>query len=106
MPVESRHIRQLLSQTQLSAPTGIPQATISAVKSDRTHLGVAASGNALGWSLAQWQQSSEAERAPALQAARVQLKAAGAHGVVDSVADLPHAIEAIEQGLDGGAGAV
>ncbi len=69
-------------------------------------LGVAASGNALGWSLAQWQQSSEAERAPALQAARAQLKAAGAHGVVDSVADLPHAIEAIEQGLDAGPGAV
>ncbi len=62
-------------------------------------LGVAASGNALGWSLGQWEASNEGEREMALAAASDQLKAAGAHGVINSVADLPHAIETIAERL-------
>ena len=69
-------------------------------------LGVAASGNALGWSLAQWEASSEGERESALAAARAQLKAAGAHGVINSVADLPNAIETIAERLHLGGTAV
>jgi phosphonoacetaldehyde hydrolase len=56
-------------------------------------LGVAASGNALGWSLDRWQKCSADEREAALHPARSALMASGAHGVINTVADLPHAIE-------------
>lgn len=59
-------------------------------------VGVAASGNALGWSLAQWEQSSEDERATPLATARKRLADAGAHEVIDSVADLGLALANIE----------
>ena len=59
-------------------------------------VGVAASGNALGWSWAQWLQASEDEREHALVAARHALREAGAHAVVNSVADLRTALIAIE----------
>jgi len=59
-------------------------------------VGVAASGNALGWSWEEWLQASEDEREPALQDARRTLRDAGAHEVINSVADLRAALAAIE----------
>jgi phosphonoacetaldehyde hydrolase len=59
-------------------------------------VGVAASGNALGWSWEQWVQASEDEREHALLDARHTLSEAGAHEVIDSVADLRTALAAIE----------
>ncbi len=59
-------------------------------------VGVAASGNALGWSHEQWLAASDSEKIQALLPAVNLLKTAGAHEVVDSVADLPMAIARIE----------
>lgn len=59
-------------------------------------VGVAASGNALGWSLSKWQQASEREREIALVLAMEQLRKAGAHEVIASVADLPMALARLE----------
>jgi phosphonoacetaldehyde hydrolase len=59
-------------------------------------VGVAASGNALGWSWDQWVRASENEREHALVDARRSLREAGAHVVIDSVADLRAALTAIE----------
>jgi len=59
-------------------------------------VGVAASGNALGWSWDQWVAASEDEREGATKVAAQQLREAGAHEVIDSVADLKHALERIE----------
>ncbi len=60
-------------------------------------VGVAISGNALGWTHDQWQQASEQDQALARTSASAQLLATGAHEVIDSVADLPGAIARIEQ---------
>ena len=57
---------------------------------------VAASGNALGWTHADWLHASEAEKTQALIPAVSLLQAAGAHEVINSVADLPFAIARIE----------
>ena len=65
-------------------------------------VGVAASGNALGWSWDQWVDASEDEREHALVDARRTLKDAGAHEVIDSVADLRIAFAAIEARIDAG----
>jgi phosphonoacetaldehyde hydrolase len=65
-------------------------------------VGVAASGNALGWSWQQWVQASEDQRARALVQARGALRAAGAHEVINSVADLRSALAAIEARLTAG----
>jgi phosphonoacetaldehyde hydrolase len=59
-------------------------------------VGVAASGNALGWSLEQWTRAGDDAREHALLDARQSLLDAGAHVVVDSVADLRSALVAIE----------
>lgn len=59
-------------------------------------VGVAASGNALGWSWDQWVVASEDEREAAVTVAAQQLFDAGAHEVIDSVADLKQAVERIE----------
>ena len=59
-------------------------------------VGVAASGNALGWSHAEWLNASASERLQALVPAVAKLQTAGAHEVIDSVADLPDAISRIE----------
>lgn len=60
-------------------------------------VGVAASGNALGWELHEWESASEDEKSQALIPAAAQLQGAGAHEVIDSVAQLPLAIARIEQ---------
>lgn len=65
-------------------------------------VGVSASGNALGWSLEQWQQSSFEARREASSRATAQLLDAGAHEVIHSVADLPEAIERLSQALAAG----
>jgi phosphonoacetaldehyde hydrolase len=59
-------------------------------------VGVAASGNALGWSHSEWLNADDAQRKQALVPAVAQLRAAGAHEVINSVADLPLAIASIE----------
>ena len=59
-------------------------------------VGVAASGNALGWSWDEWVQASEDERDHALKGAYATLRDAGAHEVIHSVADLKVALSAIE----------
>lgn len=65
-------------------------------------VGVAASGNALGWTHERWLQAGDDEKAQAIRPAVALLKAAGAHEVIDSVADLPHAIANIEQRMASG----
>jgi phosphonoacetaldehyde hydrolase len=65
-------------------------------------VGLAISGNAVGLTHAQW-QALDADRQAALrEKATQQLRAAGAHHVVDSVADLLPVIEAIEARLRAG----
>jgi phosphonoacetaldehyde hydrolase len=65
-------------------------------------VGVAASGNALGWSWEEWVHASEDEREHALGDARASLRAAGAHEVINSVADLRAALSAIETRIAAG----
>lgn len=60
-------------------------------------VGVAISGNALGWTHEAWLQASEQDQALARTSASALLLTAGAHEVIDSVADLPDAIARIEQ---------
>jgi phosphonoacetaldehyde hydrolase len=60
-------------------------------------VGVAISGNALGWTHERWLQASAQEQAHANTSASALLFAAGAHEVIDSVADLPDAIARIER---------
>ena len=59
--------------------------------------GVAIRGNAMGWTHERWLQASEQDQAHAKTSANALLLAAGAHEVIDSVADLPDAIARIEQ---------
>jgi phosphonoacetaldehyde hydrolase len=58
-------------------------------------VGVAASGNALGWSWDEWVAASEDERLEATAVAGKKLRDAGAHEVIDSVADLQIALSRI-----------
>jgi phosphonoacetaldehyde hydrolase len=60
-------------------------------------VGVAISGNALGWTHEQWLQARPQDQALARTSASALLTAAGAHEVIDSVANLPDAIARIEQ---------
>jgi len=59
-------------------------------------VGVAASGNALGWSWGEWVAASADERQAATAVAGHTLRDAGAHEVIDSVADLKSALGRIE----------
>ncbi len=60
-------------------------------------VGVAVSGNALGWSHETWELASQTDQAQARSGATAVLQASGAHEVIDSVADLPLAIARIER---------
>jgi phosphonoacetaldehyde hydrolase len=60
-------------------------------------VGVAASGNALGWRLEQWTEATTLEKSQALVKSVALLQSAGAHEVIDTVADLPMAIARIER---------
>ncbi|PZQ00544.1 MAG: phosphonoacetaldehyde hydrolase [Variovorax paradoxus] len=62
-------------------------------------VGVAVSGNAMGLPLADWQALSPAEQGIRRAEAVARLRAAGAHYVIDSVADLPPVLDAIAERL-------
>lgn len=62
-------------------------------------VGVAASGNAVGLSLDAFEALDAAERDKLITAAKIELRAAGAHYVVDTVADLPTVFADIEARL-------
>jgi phosphonoacetaldehyde hydrolase len=66
-------------------------------------LGVAASGNGVGLSLAALEALGEADRRARIDRAAESLKAAGAHLVVDTIADLPEALAEIERRIAAGA---
>jgi phosphonoacetaldehyde hydrolase len=59
-------------------------------------VGVAASGNGVGLSLAEYQALDEADRRYRVARAGKALSAAGAHVVIDTVAELPSALAEIE----------
>ena len=65
-------------------------------------VGVAISGNAVGLSLAEWQALDAGEQGALRAKATQQLLNAGAHYVVDSVAQLLPVIDAIEARMRAG----
>lgn len=65
-------------------------------------IGVAASGNEIGLSLEAYTKLDQSEREMRLQNARRSLSAAGAHYVVDSVADIPALLDEIDQRIGAG----
>ena len=67
-------------------------------------VGVAVSGNAVGLRLAEWNALSPDEQARLRQAAVAKLKGAGAHYVIDSVADLLPVLDEISAKLARGIG--
>jgi phosphonoacetaldehyde hydrolase len=66
-------------------------------------IGVALTGNAFGLSVAETSALAPEERAKRAEAARATLRAAGAHEVVDSIADCAPVIERIAGAIRGGA---
>lgn len=65
-------------------------------------VGVAISGNAVGLTLAEWQALDAHQQEALRQTATAQLKAAGAHYVIDSVADLLPVMDIIQGRLQAG----
>lgn len=61
-------------------------------------IGIAASGNSLGLSLEAFEALAPDERSERIAAARTVLEAAGAHLVIDTVADLPAALKQLAIG--------
>ncbi len=76
------------------APVGIAEGRAAGVWT----VGVAASGNAMGLALEDYEALDGDERAQRLAVARASLNDAGAHVVIDTVADLPVAIAALPIG--------
>lgn len=68
-------------------------------------VGIAASGNEVGLGLEQWLALDPQERARRLDAARQRLASAGAHFVIDTIADLLPVLDSIERHLAQGAAA-
>jgi phosphonoacetaldehyde hydrolase len=66
-------------------------------------VGIAASGNGVGLSLAEFEALGEAERKARVARAAGLLEAAGAHFVIGTIAELPGAIAEIEQRIAAGA---
>jgi len=62
-------------------------------------VGVAVSGNEVGLDLAEWQELCTTEQQRLREKASRRLHAAGAHMVIDSVADLPAAVASVEERL-------
>jgi phosphonoacetaldehyde hydrolase len=62
-------------------------------------VGVTVSGNCVGLSLPEWEATAPAEQARLRDAAAAKLRGAGAHYVIDSVADLLPVLDAIEARL-------
>ncbi len=67
-------------------------------------IGVTLTGNGVGLSAGELAALTEAERAAAREAAAAPLLAAGAHLVIDSVADLPEAVAALSARAEAGEG--
>jgi phosphonoacetaldehyde hydrolase len=65
-------------------------------------IGVAASGNGVGLSLVDLEALDDATRRTRIDAAGQSLKAAGAHLIIDTVADLPQALAEIERRIGAG----
>ncbi|WP_028220778.1 phosphonoacetaldehyde hydrolase [Paraburkholderia oxyphila] len=65
-------------------------------------VGIAASGNEVGLSLADWQALDTEARRSRIEPARQRLARTGAHYVIDSIADLLPVIDAIEMRLAAG----
>ena len=62
-------------------------------------VGVSVSGNAMGLPLADWQGLQRQEQAQRREAASARLQGAGAHYVIDSIADLLPVLDQIQQRL-------
>ena len=62
-------------------------------------VGVTASGNEVGLSLAEWQALDPVERRKACERAGTALTRAGAHYLIETVADLPAVLQAIDRRL-------
>ncbi len=77
------------------SPTGLE----SGLAAGMWTVGIAASGNEVGLSLADWQALGEAGREARVGPARERLARTGAHYVIDSIADLPAVIDAIGERL-------
>ena len=65
-------------------------------------MGLAVSGNVMGLTLAEWQALGADEQQARREQATEQLKAAGAHYVIDSVAELMPVLDDIERRLAAG----
>lgn len=62
-------------------------------------VGLALSGSPAGWTLAEYEAADEAARAEVRERVGAEFRAAGAHFVIDTVADLPPVLEQIGQRL-------
>ncbi|CAN5342498.1 phosphonoacetaldehyde hydrolase [soil metagenome] len=65
-------------------------------------VGVSVSGNAMGLTIAEWSALGPTEQMRLRDLAAAKLRAAGAHAVIDSVAQLPAVIEALDHRLAAG----
>lgn len=79
-----------------------PMGLEAARKAGMWAVGVSASGNEVGLPLAAWAALATADRAQRLARAEERLLGAGAHLVVDSIADLLAAVDVIQHRLDAG----
>lgn len=80
------------------SPTGL----VSGRAAGMWAVGILASGNEIGLSLEDWTALPEADKSARRQAADAVLRAAGAHYVIDTVAELPAVIAQINAKLDNG----
>lgn len=80
------------------SPTGLEAAREAGMWA----VGISASGNEIGLPLDAWEALDAADRAQRLTLASRRLTAAGAHFVIESLADLLPVIDAIQQRLDAG----
>jgi phosphonoacetaldehyde hydrolase len=62
-------------------------------------IGLALSGSQAGWTLAEFEEAGQAERAQVRERVGSEFRAAGAHDVIDTVADLPGALALIQSRL-------
>lgn len=65
-------------------------------------VGLALSGSPAGWTLAEYEAADEAARAAVRKRVGAEFLAAGAHFVIDTVADLPAVLDEIQQRLTQG----
>ncbi|MBS7700598.1 MULTISPECIES: phosphonoacetaldehyde hydrolase [unclassified Chelatococcus] len=77
------------------SPTGL----VAARAAGMWAVGIIASGNEVGLSLADWLALDDAEQAARREAARIALNGAGAHFTIDTIADLSPVIAAINARL-------